>query len=28
MVHINGPTLELRSYDVNDRLLDTARIEK
>ncbi len=28
MVHINGPTLELRSYDLDDRLFDTVRIEK
>lgn len=28
MVHLNGPTLELRSYDLDDRMFDTVRIEK
>lgn len=28
MVHINGHTLELRSYDLDDRLFDTVRITK
>ncbi|MEQ8848025.1 LamG-like jellyroll fold domain-containing protein [Botrimarina sp.] len=28
MAHVNGPTLELRSYDLDDRLFDTVRIEK
>ena len=28
MVHINGGTLELRSYDQDDRLFDTTRLEQ
>ncbi|MCO6042393.1 metallophosphoesterase [Aeoliella sp. ICT_H6.2] len=28
MVHINGQTLELRSYDLDDRLFDTVQIKK
>ncbi len=28
MVHINGRTLELRSFDLDDRLFDTTKIEK
>jgi predicted phosphodiesterase len=28
MVHLNGETLELRSYDLDDRLFDTVRLEK
>jgi len=28
MVHINGPQLELRSYDIEDKLFDTTKLEK
>ncbi len=28
MAHLNGETLELRSYDLDDRLFDTVRLEK
>jgi acid phosphatase type 7 len=28
MVHINGETLELRSFDLDDRLFDTVKIQK
>lgn len=28
MAHVNGPTLEIRSFDLDERLFDTVRIEK